>query len=90
MSSGAAVGKLVVRGVDVDGLRRAESVAERPLAPLEAVQLDLFETDRRRRAAKVAEAMDRIRGKMGKEAVLRASLLDPRGGGGAPRSEEAR
>jgi len=83
--------KLFRERVDLGGLRvRLLGVAAGGLAPLEAVQLDLFETARRRRAAKVAEAMDRIRGKMGKEAVLRASLLDPPAAGGAPRAGEKR
>jgi DNA polymerase-4 len=41
----------------------------------EEVQLDLFDEGRRGRAARVAEAVDRIRDKLGEDAVQRASLL---------------
>ena len=62
--------------VEMRGRVRLLGVAASELLFGAAVQLDLFEGEGRRRAARVAAAMDRIRGKLGEGSILRGSLVD--------------
>jgi DNA polymerase-4 len=62
--------------VEVRGRVRLLGVAASELLWGEAVQLDLLEGEDRLRADRLASAVDRIRGKLGDEAIRRGTLID--------------
>ncbi|MGH9362825.1 MAG: Y-family DNA polymerase, partial [Thermoanaerobaculia bacterium] len=71
--------------VDLSGRAvRLLGVAASELVHAEAVQLDLFESVGRERAARMARAVDRIREKLGEDSLRRASLVG-KPGNGSPR-----
>ncbi len=63
--------------VEMGGRVRLLGVAGSELEWGEAVQLDIFEGEGRRRASRMASAVDRIREKLGEDSILRGSLVDP-------------